>query len=156
MHVRHTQLYQMVDSRQQFVRVHRSMLGQGKELSFILYSGSRIDRKITMMHFVDNHIGRRFQRRTLIILPSFRVRCFPIDNSGTFSIHPDSMSINSRSIPLPFIIDFHIESIELIEQILVNHSCPSSILSKFHLHCFISMTSFTFIIKHQAHFFCCR
>ena len=146
----------MVDTSQQLIRIHRAVFGQREIFSFVLYSRSRIDGKVTMVHFVDNHVSRRFQRRTLIALPPFGVRRFPVNDSSTFPVHSDGMGIDTWCVSLPFIVDFHVEGIEFIEQILVHYGRPGSVFAGFHLYCLVGMTAIAFIIKHQAHFFGCR
>ena len=86
-----------------------------------------INREVTMMHFIDNHISRRFQRRTPVTLPSLGICSLPVNNVSTFPIHSDSMGIDSRRVSLPFIIDFYIEGIEFAKQVLIYCSCPGSI-----------------------------
>ena len=155
MHVCHSQLYQMVDTCWLIAGIHRPMFSQCKVFALIFYSRSRVDREVTMMHFIDNHISRRFQRRTSVILPPLRIGSLPVDDSCTLSVHSYSVSINPRRVALPFIVDFYIESIVLAEQILIYGCSPGSILTEFHLYCFVSMSAFSGIIKHQAHLFCC-
>jgi len=104
-----------------------------------------------MMHFVDNHIGSRFQGRAPVTLPPFRLGRFPVNNSSTLAIYSDSTSVNTRCISLPFIINLHIEGVEFTQQIFVYGHRPCSVFSRFHFLRFVSMTTFPCIIKHQPY-----
>ena len=125
MYMCHSQFFQMVNAGCQLVGTYRSLFCQCQELSFMLNTRRRVDGHITMVHFIKNHIGRRGQCRTFIICPSFGVRGFHVDDGGTLSIHPYSFGIDTRSVPQPLIIDFHIECVEFTDQVLFNFSFPS-------------------------------
>ena len=132
MYMCHSQFFQMVNAGCQLVGTYRSLFCQCQELSFMLNTRRRVDGHITMVHFIKNHIGRRGQCRTFIICPSFGVRGFHVDDGGTLSIHPYSFGIDTRSVPQPLIIDFHIECVEFTYQVLFNFSFPSSFFRGLH------------------------
>ena len=108
------------------------------------------------MHLINNHIGGRLQRRSGITLPTVRIGGLPVNNGGPLPVYSDSTGVYSGSISLPLVIDLHIESIELANEVLTYHNCPGSFFPRLHLYRFISMSALACLIKHQTYFICRR
>ena len=57
------------------------------------------------MHFIDNHISRRFQRRTSVTLPPLRIGSLPVDstsgikNKGKYLALTEHGTVNSGNQP---------------------------------------------------------
>ena len=104
------------------------------------------------MHFINNRICRRSQRRAFIGCPTFGISRIHIYNCGTLSVHSYSFGIDARSISQPFIFNLHIECIEFPYQVFLHLCCPGPFLISHHRNGFISMTTVTGIKQHQTYF----
>ena len=130
MYVRHSQLFQVVDAGCQFIGVDRSRFRHRKELAFVADTRRRVYGEVAMVHFVNNHIGRRCQRRTFILRPAFRVGFPHIDNGRALTVYTHCLRIDTRGITQPFTVDFYIESVELAFQILLYLSRPRTVFGR--------------------------
>ena len=86
MYVRHTQFFQVINTGCQLFRTQRTFFCQCQEFTFVLNTGRRIDRKITVMHFINNRICRRSQRRAFISCPTFGISRIHIYNWEKHSV----------------------------------------------------------------------
>ena len=91
--------------------------------------------EITVMHLVDNKVGRRLQGRAYIILPARRVCLRHVYDSTVASVHAHGLSeyahreaaVDVEMIGLVFYIAFH--------------GCrPNTVSGVFHLHFLFSLT----------------
>ena len=152
LYVCHAQLLQMVNTRFLAQIGMRSFLRQSQELSSVPDAGDGIDREITMVQFINHHVGETFQRRTLVFVPAFRIRLLPVDNGCTVAVHSHSLCHESGCISLPHIVYLDIECIEFSFQVFVHVSLPHAIGYRFHLHHAVGRTSLSFFIQQHPHF----
>ena len=146
LYVCHAQLLQMVNTRFLAQIGMRSFLRQSQELSSVPDAGDGIDREITMVQFINHHVGETFQRRTLVFVPAFRIRLLPVDNGCTVAVHSHSLCHESGCISLPHVVYLDIERIELSFQVFVHASLPHTVRFRFHFHHTIGRTSLSFFI----------
>ena len=116
----------------QLLKIFNSFwFGKSKILTFILQTRGWRNRKITEMQLIDDEISRRFQCRTHIIFPTFRVGLTQIDDSSTITIDANSLGKCTRTFTFS-----HIKSIELSLQVTLYGSFPSVLTYAFHLNGF--------------------
>ena len=116
----------------QLLKIFNSFwFGKSKILTFILQTRGWRNRKITEMQLIDDEISRRFQCRTHIIFPTFRVGLTQINDGSTITIDANSLSKCTRTFTLS-----HIKSIELSLQVTLYGSFPSVLTYAFHLNGF--------------------
>ena len=124
LHVCHTQFLQMVNTCFLTPISMGSLFSQGQKFPPVPDTGNGIDRKVTVMQFIDYHISEMRQGWTLVFIPSFGIRFFPVNDSSPVSIHSYSFCHKSGSISLPHVVHFHIERVELPFQIFVYSGLP--------------------------------
>ena len=83
------------------------------------------------MQLIDDEISRRFQCRTHIIFPTFRVGLTQINDGSTITIDANSLSKCTWTFTLS-----HIKSIELSLHVTLYGSFPSVLTYAFHLNGF--------------------
>ena len=97
-------------------------LSQCQELSWILCIRTRY-RKVTMVQFIDNQVGRRLDNGMLVAAPMFRERFFFVNDSTTLAIDAYSLCKDTWALTSP-----HIECIELVHQVASCRCSPEAIL----------------------------
>ena len=151
LHMRNPQLLQVVDASL-FAQISRSsLLRQSQKLSAVLDAGNRIHREVPMVHFINNHVREALHRRTLVGIPSLRVRGVEVDNSGTVAVHSNRFRHHSRRIAQPGIVYLHIKSIELSVQIPVGLYLPHTVSFLFHGKHLVGRSSEALFIEHHPH-----
>ena len=64
---------------------------QRQELSLVLDTRRGIDGEITMVHLVDDEVGRRLHNRPFVLLPSCGVGLLQVDDGSAHAIHTHSL-----------------------------------------------------------------
>ena len=127
MYMSYPQFFQMVDTSFLSQISMCTVFCQSQKLSTILDTRYRIDRKVTMVHFINNDIGETLQRRTGILFPPLWIGFFHVDNGSTVAVHTYSLRHETGSISLPHIVYLYIECIEASFQVTAHHSLPHSV-----------------------------
>ena len=156
MNMSHSQLLQMIDTRSQSFGRKGSFFSHSQKLSLMLNTRCWRNGKITMMHLINYNIGKRLKWRTAVLSPALRIGSLHVNDGSTLTIHTNSLSINTRRISQPLIIDFYIKGIELTHQVLFYRSVPNTFFARFHTDSCVGMATFTSLIQHETYFVCCR
>ena len=130
----HAELLKMINTCCKSIRIPCSLLCKSEIFSLIADTGSLMNRKITVMHLVDNDV-RRFDFGTLILSPTLRIGLVPIYDSTSPSIHSYRLGCYAGSLRKPLSVFLDLESIERTIEVLSDHCLPKSVLSKLHVHC---------------------
>ena len=69
--------------------------------------------EITVVHLVDNDVGRRLQWRTLVFTPAFGVGGMHVDDGSSAPVHSHGFGVNAGCVTQPAVVYLHIERIEL-------------------------------------------
>ena len=106
------------------------------------------NREITVMHFVDNQIGRRLGNRTLVAAPMSRIGLLHINDGATLTVGTYGFCENSRALTFA-----HVKGIELTHQIAFDGSGPALVASLLHLHALDSFASQTIFVDADSNLF---
>ena len=73
-------------------------LRQSKEFPLISQARRGINGKVTMVHLVDHKVSRGFNDRSFVILPSYGIRVFQVDDGSTLPVDADRLRKDSRCL----------------------------------------------------------
>ena len=134
LHMRHTQLLQMVYSRRVSFSCLSAKLCQSQELTFMLHTRCRMNTEVAMVHLIHHRIRRAQQLRTFVSIPSFGVCFVHVNNRSPMTIYAHSCCKDTRSlVQLPLGIAFaHQERIEITFPISNNRGLPSAVNATSH------------------------
>ena len=128
-----TQFFQVVNTGLFAIRRMRSLFQHGNELTLVGNARIVVDRKIAMMHFVDNGIRLMGSHHILVIFPTVWICFGKVDNCRTFSVDAHCFCPYTRRFLQPFAVHFHLECVELAVKLFAERSTPDTGL-RFFLH----------------------
>ena len=151
MHVRHSQLQQVVDTRFLAGSHTGTPLCKRQILSLMRHARYRVHREVPIVHLVDNGICLTLKIRTAVLIPSLRIGGFQINHRRTQSVYPYGFGHHSGSISLPYIVYLYIEYIIGMFQVTLYGSFPHSPGRGLHIHHLVGYTSGSLFIQQHPH-----
>ena len=121
----------IVERRQDVYRVYTQFLevgdgtgfSQGEEFPLIIKAARLVDGEVAVVHLIEDEIlGRNV--RSLIVLPTFRVGLFHIDNSAALAVHAYCGGPNARALAAELATVFHVKGVEHTLQVSLNGGIP--------------------------------
>ncbi len=108
--------------------VYSPRLGEREELAWI--SGAATgDGEVTMVHLIDDEVGRRLHHRALVVLPSLGIRFRHVEHQGIRAIHSDSLGEDAiRALAV------HNELVGMEFEVFLHRGGPDAVLPQFHPH----------------------
>ena len=122
----------MIDTCCKSIRIPCSLFCKSKVFSFVADTGSLMNRKITVMHLVDNDV-RRFDFGTLILCPTLRIGLVPIYDSTSPSIHTYRLGCYAGSLRKPLSVFLDLKCIEGTFHIASHSNLPKATVCKLHV-----------------------
>ena len=156
LYVSHPQFLQMVEPRLLPQISLCTLFRECQKLTPVMNTRHRIDGEIPVVQFINDDIRKTLQRRTLVFVPPLRVRRTPVDDGRPVTVHPHRLSQQSGSISLPYVVNLHVERIELPFQVFVHPSLPHPVGCRLHLHHPVGRASLPFLIEQHPHLLCRR
>ena len=154
LYVGHPQFLQMVEPRFLPQISLCPLLRERQKLASVMNARYGINGKIPVMQFINNNIRKTLQQWTFVFVPALRVGGVPVDDSRPVTVHSHRLGKQSGGISLPYVVNLHVERVELPFQVFIHPNLPHPVRCRLHLHHPVGRASLPFLIKQHTYLLC--